>query len=473
MARYMAKSQRSKVPPPKMSFQTNLIAELDSNAIKCESERQQPHRKNPMILNVRTVQAQAQYLNNVQVQHEQLQKLQQHQQQQQQQYHHQSRIPTMTHNFNQISKTATNLLHDIYEKHLLNQTKFDCTNDDVSTAKYIAARKNSTSGAIAIERSETDFKFNNHNLYRNEMQTALLTPAKGNHLNVTFQHQSTDQSMTTMHFEKITANKNARVRFVNRNAAIISNEVIVNGKGKIGCDSDSVTDVQIKKLHENSNKTIGDNFCLPPSIQQQQQQQLLLMQQQKQYELSKKYAPSRNSSYADGGEMSFMHVQPNIVEKNHFYESPIYNGYGNKQHINSKISLDDCHFYRSNYANASKSFTKIVGDSVAASYLERGQPVGGNFCEDTSTKQKTPTTLLTTTPAAAGAAIPSPLAVISAVNAKACSNTFTTNAITTSGGVSTLATNCEYTSNSKINIMFETAQAMAAAGYFARLVVTQ
>ncbi|XP_055848666.1 kinesin-like protein CG14535 isoform X1 [Episyrphus balteatus] len=36
-----------------------------------------------------------------------------------------SRIPMGHQNFNQISKTATNLLHDIYEKHLLNQTMFD------------------------------------------------------------------------------------------------------------------------------------------------------------------------------------------------------------------------------------------------------------------------------------------------------------------------------------------------------------
>lgn len=39
-----------------------------------------------------------------------------------------SRIPTMTQNFNQISKTATNLLNDIYEKHLLNQTTFENVN---------------------------------------------------------------------------------------------------------------------------------------------------------------------------------------------------------------------------------------------------------------------------------------------------------------------------------------------------------
>lgn len=39
----------------------------------------------------------------------------------------QSKIPTVQ-NFNQISKTATNLLNDIYEKHLLNQTKFENVN---------------------------------------------------------------------------------------------------------------------------------------------------------------------------------------------------------------------------------------------------------------------------------------------------------------------------------------------------------
>lgn len=39
----------------------------------------------------------------------------------------QSKIPTVQ-NFNQISKTATNLLNDIYEKHLLSQTKFENVN---------------------------------------------------------------------------------------------------------------------------------------------------------------------------------------------------------------------------------------------------------------------------------------------------------------------------------------------------------
>lgn len=55
-----------------------------------------------------------------------------HQQQQNQQKilvapSQQSKIPTVQ-NFNQISKTATNLLNDIYEKHLLNQTKFENVN---------------------------------------------------------------------------------------------------------------------------------------------------------------------------------------------------------------------------------------------------------------------------------------------------------------------------------------------------------
>lgn len=57
---------------------------------------------------------------------------QHHYQQQQQQKilvapSQQSKIPTVQ-NFNQISKTATNLLNDIYEKHLLNQTKFENVN---------------------------------------------------------------------------------------------------------------------------------------------------------------------------------------------------------------------------------------------------------------------------------------------------------------------------------------------------------
>lgn len=59
----------------------------------------------------------------------------QHHYQQQQQHQQkilvapsqQSKIPTVQ-NFNQISKTATNLLNDIYEKHLLNQTKFENVN---------------------------------------------------------------------------------------------------------------------------------------------------------------------------------------------------------------------------------------------------------------------------------------------------------------------------------------------------------
>lgn len=304
-----------------------------------------------------------------------------------------SRIPTLTQNFNQISKTATTLWNGIYERHLLNQTKFECNPDEIlANNKRIQQipniRHNNASGVnnTIIPRSDANFNFNNH-LHQNEM---LQTPAA--------KVKNREQNLTEI--GNATMTKIIRNRLLNQ---------VKNSSG--------IEDAIIRNFHENPND-----------------EQHYLISHDKNPNKFLNFNATKNELQIPS-EMHFMCKPSNIIEMN-----------GHNKQFNRKMRTTSCHMYKTNGIVSQANNFSGIGNV----HLERGQPVGGNHCEDSATTNT--------------------LSVISAVNAKIGCNTFT-NAITTSGGESTSATNSEYTAQSKINLMLETAQAMAAAAYFARLVM--
>lgn len=406
----------------------------------------------------------------------------------------QSRIPTTTtttRNFNQISKAPTNLWNEIYEKHLLNQTKFEhgITVDDKWTNKCASngRKKQRDSGVSNTQPTETNF---NNNLCQNELRPALalaptsaaLTPALVSYeSNVPFallrRHIDPELTFAEAHPTK----KNAKIRLTNR-PPIPYNEPHhfhkqINNFASNGCVTASGRKPFFAPL-EKVAVTSNDLHLLP-------QQQTM-------------FTPAANVrhfgpyAYSSGiqipNEMGIVYMQPSIIEKNLFYQHHQlqqqhhhqqqqhltqlqYNGH-NKQ-IKSEINDPaDCQLHSKNTGVLNQAYNRISGNIC----LERGQPVGGNHREDSSVGPafSNGVTASTVPATATATAKMASLSVVSAANAsKVQCNTFE-NAITTStslsGGESTLPTNSDCTTNSKINIMLETAQAMAAAAYFARLV---
>lgn len=373
----------------------------------------------------------------------------------------QSRIPTTTatRNFNQISRAPTNLWNGIYEKHLLNQTKFDQTVDDKWANKCASnERKNSRSSGVSnIQPPETNF---NNNLCQNELRTVLVpVPNNGCQINSQYAllHQYIDPQLTFA--EAYTPKKSAKIRLTNRPPPSPPTTSDPYFHKQINTfDSNGGAASMGKFLSEMANKNAASNFHLGP--------QTILLQASNVRASPYKYSNETQIP----SEMGFVYVQPSIIEKQkRFCPLPLYNGH-NKQ-IKNEINDVDCQLYK-NTGVLNQAYNRISGNIC----LERGQriqPVGGNHYEDSSAAATATATL--TTPSSCATKTAS-LSVVSAVQEKVANNNTFENAITASmpapGGESTLATNSEYTSNnSKINIMLETAQAMAAAAYFARLVL--
>lgn len=411
-----------------------------------------------------------------------------------------TRIPTTTtvRNFNQISKAPTNLWNGIYEKHLLNQTKFDRTVDDKWTNKCASngisngmMRKNwETNGVSNIQLSESNF---NNNSCQNELRptTSTFRTYEPNPVaQFALMRRHIDPQLTIA--EPCMIKKGAKIRMTNRPTNLSAehqqqqqqqqshavnnfhkqiNNFDPNGISTAGTGKVLLTEM---KANKNASNDLHLGLSTPPVSNVQSAGGVGHEQRHRFYAYS--------SETQIPSEMGFMYVQPGVIEKNLFC-APLpllYNGH-NKQ-IKNEINDADCHMYK-NVGVLTQAYNRISGNICLerGQRGQRGQPVGGNHLEDSSVPVQAFGNVVGTATATKMAS----LSVVSAVNAKVSCNTFE-NAITSStvapasvavtsggggGGESTLATNCEYTSNSKINIMLETAQAMAAAAYFARLVL--
>lgn len=270
-------------------------------------------------------------------------------------------------NFNQISKTATSLLNEIYEKHLLNQTTFENVNP-VSVNIY---RGNSSGGG---QQPDADNNFNN--LCHQVPQPII--------------HQQ-------YHNSRLQQNYNVESN-VHRNALIYASnagENIGNGSG---------SDVMVQRnIKTRMPKRTNENF--PMKVQKNAK---YLCDSKQSIASGRKYPQDEPSLY----EISY--VQRSKTDVNLFYGGSDLGGMQSKQFtsdINGKISV-------------------------------RTEPVGGNFYQEN---------------------------VYSGCNS--IGNIGSVGMSGAGNGVVSGAVNNKYENrNSKINIMLETAQAMAAAAYFARFV---
>lgn len=390
----------------------------------------------------------------------------------------QSRIPTTTmatattsttttRNFNQISQAPTNLWHGIYEKHLLNQTKFERIADDKWANKCASnGRKNRESGVGNTQPSETNF---NNNLCQNELRMVasmsplpLLRPES--HTQFALMRRHIDPQ-STIAGEPCMAKKSVKFRLTNRSPIPSTAEHQHFHKQINFFDANGCASSTAKMLPEQINKSAANDLHhgLTTTTTTAATATNVCMQAAEQRH-HRPYAYSSETQIPS--EMGFVYVQPGVIEKNKVFCPPPLNGHSKQ--IKSEINDADCQLYRNTGGVGARNqpYNRISGN-ICLERGQRGQPVGGshNHREDCSSA-----------PAIAGTtAKTASLSVVSGVNAKVACNTTFVNAITTAlsasgDGESTPATNSEYTSN-RINIMLETAQAMAAAAYFARLVV--
>lgn len=271
-----------------------------------------------------------------------------HQQQQQHQQKilvapsQQSKIPTVQ-NFNQISKTATNLLNDIYEKHLLNQTKFENVNImnlyGMTTAASVennftrGVRRNGIGGNCSMKNLNVEINPNQHQQLIN--QKIVLSESVKNQQQF---YQSVDPSNLSDYNKPNLNFRQGAVKISNKSRRIDGADDTINHQQKF-----------IRNFNENETVEV--------------------MKQIKEHNIMQRT-----------NEISYFHQN-----------------YNNNENLNSCLYTvkEDC---------PQQNIPK-----------RRATPIGGDLCEQESVK-------------------------------------------------------FEYR-NSKINLMLETAQAMAAAAYFARLVI--
>lgn len=270
-------------------------------------------------------------------------------------------------NFNQISKTATSLLNEIYEKHLLNQTTFENVN-----AASVNIYRGIPSGGV--QQPDADHNFNN--------LCHQVSPVIHQQYHNTRPQQSCNVELN-----------------VHRNALNYASNVGENfGNGASGGDLMVQRNVKTrmpKRTNEN----------LPMKVQK-----------------NAKYLCDSKQSIAGGRKYPTDGNEPSLYEISYVQRS--------KTDVNLFYGGSDLG------AVQSKQFTSDINGKISV----RTEPVGGNFYQENVYG--------------------------------GCNSIGNIGSVGMSGvgnGVVSGAVNNKYENrNSKINIMLETAQAMAAAAYFAR-----
>lgn len=302
-----------------------------------------------------------------------------------------SRIPTAMHHSNQITANASSasvLWNGIYERHLLNQTKFNCTADDLSANQHV--RPTGIDGVTDRPTARPS---------RNEWHT-----------------QATKCRLPGA-WSGAAESRLPRKRLLSHatNAADNSNSAATKPT-----DQHHFHESRPPHGHINAN-AIGLGL-----------------------------------KAADASSLA-MCAQPSVPE-------PTVTGPGRQ--FNGKMGGNrlSAPAMRSTHGDG-WSGVSGASDTSKRPPLERGQPVGGNFA---ASAQRPPPAQ----PRNANTATAT-LSVVSAVNAKVGGCNVLASGGRTGlgdGGESTLATAADHSAQSKINLMLETAQAMAAAAYFARFV---
>ncbi|KAJ6649098.1 hypothetical protein Bhyg_04331 [Pseudolycoriella hygida] len=270
-------------------------------------------------------------------------------------------------NFNQISKTATSLLNEIYEKHLLSQTTFENVNAaSVNICRGIA----SGSG----QQPDADHNFNN-------LCQQVSHPIHQQYHNIRSQQSSNVElnvHRNTLHYASVGEN-------------------VANGGAGDGLVQRNVKTRMPKRTNEN----------LPMKMQK-----------------NAKYLCDSKQSIASGRKYPLDANEPGLYEISYVQRS--------KTDVNLFYGGSDLG------AMQSKQFTSDVNGKISV----RAEPVGGNFYYQDN--------------------------VYGGCSSIGNSDSVGLNFGAGNGVVSGAVNNKYENRNSKINIMLETAQAMAAAAYFAR-----
>lgn len=354
-----------------------------------------------------------------------------------------TRIPSMTQNFNQISKTATNLLNDIYEKHLLSQTTFENVNamngfcvkgmagknggcgNGVSAMMAARATDRPTpmkhglgrvsGGATIVQhrsmRPEQDFNFNNlcHQESPSLAPTAVAATTVGQR--ATNHGQQIPPTATIVSANAAIVNQ-PKASFAHSKSPKAPRIVLRNVADGGGAATANVA--SCSGSHATTAFPVAATTISVSGAKHQAPTKAMVATDSKGNAITTVYA-----ACADGNSFDVNYTHPaGRRETNVFYDS---SDYGIRKQLN-----------------------KANGDSHSGyngKISVRGEPVGGNFYDE-SHGVKGDVSLATAVIVADG-----------------------------NRRTDTAATNkYECGSNNKINIMLETAQAMAAAAYFARSV---
>lgn len=355
-----------------------------------------------------------------------------------------TRIPTMTQNFNEISKTATNLLNDIYERHLLSQTTFESASASASpvvattvqsSGSATSTHQQQSSNAVALKcalatnenrPSESDFNFNN---LCYQQTTAAPNQRPKNALTLKLiANKVSNKSKMPKHVTNAKSNAPGECRRTTSNSVTEKDKENVNETCENGINNGVSSTPVTATHHQVLTRRYGSD-----KVQHPRKFSMTYMMPNHSQDTNAASTSTAAIGHHESAQKSSGNGMATIIENNTFYEASDYVGHRKQFTRNDIVGVG--------------IKTKMTESKTSAATGKRGEPVGGNF-------------YVTATAA-------SPLAVISTIDAKPPP---TEAKPSLNKGEKSSSANAEFANNSKINIMLETAQAMAAAAYFARFV---
>lgn len=188
-------------------------------------------------------------------------------QQQQEQFQQRPRLPappSSTNNPNQVSKMATNLINDIYEKHLLNQTTFE-----QSSQHFIRQQNNQQKLSSSPQTNTTIENNNNLSIRQQQQQNYLMQQHQHQQQKLRYQREQ-QQQQQQQKFNAHSLNshqlQNKSLIEMSPNKLIQNNVQLLDSQHKYNKQRLMQKQHQLSKLNGNINCVNGNSDIVEPHI---------------------------------------------------------------------------------------------------------------------------------------------------------------------------------------------------------------
>ena len=183
--------------------------------------------------------------------------------QQQEQFQQRPRLPAptpSTNNPNQVSKMATNLINDIYEKHLLNQTTFE-----QSSQHFIRQQNNQQK--LSSPQTNT-IENNNLSIRQQQQQNYIMQQHQHQQQKLRYQREHTQQNQPKFNAHSLNSHQlqNKSLIEMSPNKLLTNNVQLLDSQHKFNKQKLMQKQYQLSKLNGNIKCVNGNSDTVEPHI---------------------------------------------------------------------------------------------------------------------------------------------------------------------------------------------------------------